>query len=38
VGQIELKIPPDRAGRFQPSLFARYQRREQALVLAPTEM
>jgi transposase-like protein len=38
VGQIELRIPRDRAGRFQPSLFARYQRSEQALVLALTEM
>ena len=38
VGQIELRIPRDRAGHFQPSLFARYQRSEQALVLALTEM
>lgn len=38
VGQLELRIPRDRAGRFQPSLFARYQRSEQALVLALTEM
>jgi transposase-like protein len=38
VGQLELKIPRDRAGRFQPSLFARYQRSEQALVLALQEM
>lgn len=38
VGQLELKIPRDRAGRFQPSLFARYQRSEQALVLALAEM
>ena len=38
VGTIELRIPRDRAGRFQPSLFARYQRSEQALVLALTEM
>lgn len=38
VGPIELRIPRDRAGRFQPSLFARYQRSEQALVLALTEM
>jgi putative transposase len=38
VGTVELRIPRDRAGRFQPSLFARYQRSEQALVLALTEM
>jgi transposase-like protein len=38
VGTIELRVPRDRAGRFQPSLFARYQRSEQALVLALTEM
>jgi transposase-like protein len=37
VGQLELRIPRDRAGRFQPSLFARYQR-EQALALALAEM
>ncbi len=33
-----LKVPRDRAGEFQPSLFARYQRSEQALVLALAEM
>jgi putative transposase len=38
VGQLELRVPRDRAGRFQPSLFARYQRSEQSLVLALTEM
>lgn len=38
VGQLELRIPRDRAGRFQPSLFARYQRSEQALMLALAEM
>lgn len=38
VGTIELRVPRDRAGRFQPSLFARYQRSEQSLVLALTEM
>ena len=32
VGPLELRVPRDRAGRFQPSLFARYQRSEQALV------
>ena len=35
---IERRVPHDRAGRFQPSLFARYQRSEQPLVLALTEM
>jgi putative transposase len=38
VGMLELRIPRDRAGRFQPSLFARYQRSEQPLVLALQEM
>ncbi|MGH7718258.1 MAG: IS256 family transposase [Steroidobacteraceae bacterium] len=38
VGQLALRIPRDRAGRFQPALFARSQRSEQALVLALTEM
>lgn len=38
VGPVELRVPRDRAGRFQPSLFARYQRSEQALVLALIEM
>lgn len=38
VGALELRVPRDRAGRFQPSLFARYQRSEQALVLALVEM
>lgn len=38
VGTIELRIPKDREGRFQPTLFARYQRSEQALVLALVEM
>lgn len=38
VGAIELKIPQDRAGRFSPSLFERYQRSEKAFVLALTEM
>lgn len=38
VGPLELRVPRDRAGQFQPSLFARYQRSEQALVLALAEM
>ncbi|HEX6532941.1 MAG TPA: IS256 family transposase [Gemmatimonadaceae bacterium] len=38
VGSLELKVPRDRAGAFQPALFARYQRSEQALVLALIEM
>lgn len=38
VGEIELRIPRDRKGLFQPSLFERYQRSEQALVLALVEM
>lgn len=38
VGTLELRIPRDRAGLFQPSLFARYERSEQAFVAALTEM
>jgi putative transposase len=38
VGALELRVPRDRAGQFQPTLFARYQRSEQALVLALVEM
>ena len=38
VGSLALRIPRDRAGQFQPSLFARYQRSEQALVAALAEM
>jgi transposase-like protein len=38
VGSLQLLVPKDRAGRFQPSLFARYQRSEKALVLALMEM
>ena len=37
-GEVELETPRDRAGTFQPALFARYQRSEQALVLALAEM
>jgi len=38
IGAIELEIPRDRAGLFRPSLFAKYERSEQALVLAMIEM
>jgi putative transposase len=38
VGTLELRVPKDREGRFQPALFARYQRSEKALVLALVEM
>lgn len=38
VATLTLRVPRDRQGRFQPSLFARYQRHEQAFVLALTEM
>lgn len=38
VGTIELRVPKDREGRFQPSLFERYQRSEKAFVLALVEM
>jgi len=38
VGALELRVPRDRAGQFQPTLFARYQRSEPALVLALVEM
>lgn len=38
VGALRLAIPRDRAGVFRPSLFAKYERSEQALVLAMIEM
>lgn len=38
VGALTLAIPRDRAGLFRPSLFAKYERSEQALVLAMVEM
>lgn len=38
VGTLTLIIPRDRAGLFRPSLFAKYERSEQALVLAMVEM
>jgi transposase-like protein len=38
VGQLTLRMPQVREGQFSPELFARYQRSEQALVLALMEM
>lgn len=38
VGPLKLRVPRDREGVFQPTLFARYERAEQALVLAMAEM
>ena len=38
VGSLTLAVPRDRAGLFRPSLFAKYERSEQALVLAMIEM
>src|SRR3990172_7193407 len=38
VGALTLSVPRDRAGLFRPSLFAKYERSEQALVLAMIEM
>jgi putative transposase len=38
VGTLELRVPRDRAGEFQPTLFARYERSEQAFVAALVEM
>ncbi len=38
VGPITLRVPRVRDGSFSPELFARYQRSEQALVLALLEM
>lgn len=38
VGALSLRVPRDRAGEFQPTLFARYQRSEQAVVLTLAEM
>jgi putative transposase len=37
VGTITLEIPRDREGNFSPSLFERYERREQAFMLALIE-
>lgn len=38
LGNLVLQVPKDREGRFQPSLFARYERSERALVLGLMEM
>jgi transposase-like protein len=38
LGKLELRIPRDRDGGFQPEIFARYQRSEQAFVLTLAEM
>jgi putative transposase len=38
VGNIELRVPQDRQGRFRTEIFERYQRSEKALVGALTEM
>ena len=38
VGTLELRVPRDRGGHFEPSLFARYERSEQALISALVEM
>lgn len=38
VGALTLRVPRDRTGRFQASLFARYERSEKSLVLVLTEM
>jgi putative transposase len=38
VGSLELHVPRDRAGLFQPALFARYERSEQAFLAALVEM
>lgn len=38
IGTLELSVPRVRNGEFSPELFERYQRNEQALVLAMMEM
>ncbi len=38
VGTIELLVPRVRNGEFSPELFDRYQRNEQAFVIAMMEM
>jgi transposase-like protein len=38
VGNLELRVPQDRDGRFSTELFERYQRSERALVAALAEM
>lgn len=37
VGRLELQVPRDRASLFQPTVFARYQRHEQALIATLAE-
>ncbi len=37
VGTLELRVPRDRASLFQPAVFARYQRHEQALLATLAE-
>lgn len=34
IGKVELRVPRDRAGLFETTVFARYQRHEQALLSA----
>lgn len=38
VGEVELRVPQDRQGRFRTEVFERYQRSEKALVAAMLEM
>ena len=38
VGELELRVPQDRQGRFSTEMFERYQRSEKALVAALTQM
>src|SRR3546814_14363261 len=38
VGQLELRVSQDRAGRFSTELFERYQRAEQAPVAPPADV
>lgn len=38
VGTLELLVPQDREGEFQPELFSRYQRSEKALVASLMQM
>jgi len=38
VGRLVLSVPQVREGKFSPELFARFQRSEQALILALMEM
>ena len=38
VGKLELRVPQDRNGRFSTEIFERYQRSENSLVAALTQM